>query len=161
MESSKSKLVKCPLSGLWTDGGDLCKDCATITEEAVAASDSWCADAPPDPQKKCFGQNLDLSCKCLCNSMTDESRQECPTTHGMHAEEDRGGPLLFKIMMDKLLIDTREAADDLVTSLTAHSLQKEQGENVPSFHGQGECCGNTPAAHEGPSDQATHVHPPT
>ena len=90
-----------------TDGGDLHKDFASIKVEAVAASNLWCTVAPLDPLKTEFARNLEWSYDHLCNSMTDELKQECLTVHRKCDEGQQGGPLLFKTMMDMLLVNTR------------------------------------------------------
>ena len=142
----KAHSFKCDINGVFnikthqlpdhwivSDGGSLHENCATITEESVAASNLWCAVAPKDPTKASFGQNLEWSHECLCNSMTDELKQECLQQCRRFSQGEQGGPLSFKIMMDILLINTRAAANHLVAPLDKHTLQKEQGESVSSF----------------------------
>ena len=41
-----------------------------------------------------------------------------------------GGPLLFKLMMDELVINTRNVADHLVDKLKNYKLSKVKGKNV-------------------------------
>ena len=62
--------------------------------------------------------------------MDDDLLARCNEKHRKFLEVERGGPLLFKLMMDELLLNTREAANHLVNQLETTKLQNIQGEKV-------------------------------
>ena len=111
--------------------GDLYTDYSTITEDQVRDSILWCTQVlTASDMKKAFAQSLSWSEEHLLNSMSDDLRTRCLEKYRRFNTAARGGPLLFKIMMSLLLIDTREAANNLIAQLENHKLSNVRGEDV-------------------------------
>jgi hypothetical protein len=58
-------------------------------------------------------QNLKLSFDFLENHCSEELWDKTMDKYNRYSEVEKGGPLLFVIMMSKLLLNTEEASDDL------------------------------------------------
>ena len=110
--------------------GNLLRDYATITVDQIRKSNLWYSQQPKGEHKRVFKENLDWSESYLDNSMSNNLRARIVDKYRKFNSAQRGGPLLFKLMMDELVINTRDVADHLVNKLEGYDLSKVKGEDV-------------------------------
>ena len=75
-------------------------------------------------------QNLKLTYDFFVNNMDEELKNKCAETYRDFPGDQKGGPLLFKIMMDELLINSDAAGQALVAILKKLRIDQLEGENV-------------------------------
>ena len=110
--------------------GDLFHDFGSLTKEQVAGSNRYFRIAVKGDMHAAVLQCLTWSEDCIKNNMTDSLEAKVMETYRSFLPEERGGPLLFKVMMDQLLINTRDSADHLINKLKNFDLKNIQGEDV-------------------------------
>ena len=113
--------------------GNLLQDYATITIKQIRKSNLWYSQQPKGAYKRVFKENLDWSESYLDNSVSQQLRIRVTEKYRAFASAQRGGPLFFKLIMDELVINTREVADHLVDKLKAYKLSKVKGEDVTAM----------------------------
>jgi hypothetical protein len=109
---------------------NLYKNYATLTKEEVAASNEWYSTMTEDPQNKYFRQNLNLTHEHLVNNCHDDLVSKVTETYYSYPDEQHGGPLFFKIMMDAIQNNSEESAEYLVSMVKNMKLTSIDGENV-------------------------------
>jgi hypothetical protein len=86
---------------------DLFRDYQTILIKDVAASNGgWYRKWPKDPT---YEQNLTLMAKFFQQNAADKLWEKCYEHYAKHPPIDLGGPLLFRIMLHQLMINTEDA----------------------------------------------------
>ena len=106
---------------------DLFADYATITEKEVARSNKWFATWP---ESDTFRENLKLSFQFLENNITERLWDKCLEAYDNYKPQERGGPLLFIIMMKRLQVDTDTAVEYLRNSIKTMKVTNFDGEDV-------------------------------
>jgi hypothetical protein len=96
---------------------DLYRDFGNITEKEVAKSNRFHATCVVGDDAKLFSQNLQLTYKHLVNNTEDDLVTKVNETYSEYPTAERGGPLFFKIMMDKLQNNSEDAATYLISVL--------------------------------------------
>jgi hypothetical protein len=109
---------------------NLYENYATLTKEEVAASNEWYSTMTEDPQNKYFRQNLNLTHEHLVNNCHDDLVSKVTETYYSYPDEQHGGPLFFKIMMDAIQNNSEESAEYLVSMVKNMKLTSIDGENV-------------------------------
>jgi hypothetical protein len=115
-------------SGLQSKTFDLYKDYMMISEQEVAYSCKWYQMWPKEPW---FRENLTLTERHIQNSMKKGLLEKCMEQYQAYPEEERGGPLLFVIMMKLLVSNTEMANDHLKEMVKNLKIRDYQGEDVP------------------------------
>jgi hypothetical protein len=96
---------------------DLYRDYGNVTEKEVAKSNRFYATHVVGDDAKLFSQNLQLTYKHLVNNTEDDLVTKVNETYSEYPTAERGGPLFFKIMMDKLQNNSEDAATYLISVL--------------------------------------------
>ena len=115
-------------AGLQSKTFDLYKDYMTVSEQEVAYSCKWYQMWPKEPW---FRENLTLTERQIQNSMKKGLLEKCMEQYQAYPEEERGGPLLFVIMMKLLVSNTEMANDHLKEMVKNLKISDYQGEDVP------------------------------
>lgn len=115
-------------SGLQAKTFDLHKDYMIVSEQEVANSCKWYQMWPKEPW---FRENLTLTERHVQNSMKKGLLEKCMEQYQAYPEEERGGPLLFVIMMKLLVSNTEMANDHLKEMVKNLKISDYQGEDVP------------------------------
>jgi hypothetical protein len=79
---------------------------------------------------KLFSQNLQLTYKHLVHNTEDDLVTKVNETYSEYPTAERGGPLFFKIMMDKLQNNSEDAATYLISVVKNLKITDYDGENV-------------------------------
>lgn len=106
---------------------DLFTEYHDLTEAEVAASNRWYATWP---KSTTFAQNLNLTFEFLLNHTTDRLWEKCMEAYEEYPTEEQGGPLMFLIMIKKLVIDNESAVTYLKTKVEKMKLSDFEGEDV-------------------------------
>lgn len=109
------------------DSFDLLVDYSKIPEEAVAASCKWYYKYPKEPY---YRQNLQLTADFLENNCSEGLWEKCIEAHDEYSSEERGGPLIFSIMMRLLQSQSDSAVQYLINSVKNLQIRNFEGENV-------------------------------
>ena len=100
---------------------------SSITEEEVANSNKWYSTWP---EEETFRQDLQLTLQFLENNITERLWDKCIEVYDNYKPEEKGGPLLFIIMMKKLQVDTDAAVEYLQTRVKTMKITNFDGEDV-------------------------------
>ncbi len=100
---------------------------STITESEVAKSNRWYATWPIADT---FRENLQLTYQFLENNTTERLWDKCLEVYEKYTAQERGGPLMFLIMMKKLQVDTDAAVEYLRNSIKTMKITNFDGEDV-------------------------------
>lgn len=114
---------------------DLYKDYGNVTEKEVAKSNCFYATRVVGDNAKLFSQNLQLTHKHLVNNTDPELVTKVNETYSEYPPAERGGPLFFKIMMDKLQNNSEDAATYLISVVKNLKITDYDGENVNTVVG--------------------------
>jgi hypothetical protein len=114
---------------------DLYKDYGNVTEKEVASSNRFYATRVVGENAKLFSQNLQLTHKHLVNNTEPELVTKVNETYSEYPPAERGGPLFFKIMMDKLQNNSEDAAAYLISVVKNLKITDYDGENVNTVVG--------------------------
>lgn len=106
---------------------DLFADFSKLTESEVAKSNAWYNRWPKEDY---FRQNLQLTFDFLENNSTEALWEKSFEEYEEYDLEQRGGPLIFIIMMKKLQSDTDNAVQYLISSVKNMKISSIEGENV-------------------------------
>jgi Zinc knuckle len=106
---------------------DLFVGYAKLTEEKVAASNKWYCENTVEEYHR---QNLQLTFDFFENNCTKGLWEKCLEDYDEYALEEKGGPLLFLIMMKKLQSHTDSAVQYLINSVKNLKISNFEGENV-------------------------------
>jgi hypothetical protein len=106
---------------------DLFMNYSQITKDQVAASNKW---YNKHTFKDFCCQNLQLTFKFFENNTTKGLWEKCLEDYNEFETEERGGPLLYLIMMKKLQSHTDYAVQYLINSVKNLKISSFEGENV-------------------------------
>ena len=106
---------------------DLYTNYEQVTAEEVALSNEWYREWVDDD---CQRENLLLTYKQLENSMTPKLFDKFFEKYEAYPERQKGGPLLFIIMMEELVTNSEQATTYLKKMVTTLKIRDFQGENV-------------------------------
>jgi hypothetical protein len=109
---------------------NLYENYSMLTTEEVATSNEWYATMTEDPDNKHFLQNLKLTYEHLNINTNDNLVSKINETYFSYPDEQRGGPLFFKITMDSLQNNSEESAEYLISTVKSLKLTNFDGENV-------------------------------
>lgn len=106
---------------------DLLSDYSKIREVDVAKSCEWYRTyTTPDY----YRENLQLTGEFLENNCTEALWEKCSEAHEEYPAKQRGGPLLFLIMMKLLQSHSDHAVQYLINSVKNLKISNFEGENV-------------------------------
>ena len=137
---ANSELVKDTTSGalhysdLFTNYGD-------VSISQVASSTHWwkaygkykkkdCSTSPPAETEHGFDQEMILSYAIIVNHMGDQLKDSCLRSYNTFPIEQRGGPLLFKIMMDQLMSGSETALAALVATVKKYNIATDAADGA-------------------------------
>jgi hypothetical protein len=109
---------------------NLYRDYGNVTEKEVAQSNRFYATRIVGDDAKLFSQNLQLTYKHLVNNTEADLVTKVNETYSEYPTAERGGPLFFKIMMDKLQNNSEDAATYLISVVKNLKITDYDGENV-------------------------------
>jgi uncharacterized protein YaaW (UPF0174 family) len=109
---------------------DLYRDYGNVTEKEVAKSNRFYATRVVGDDAKLFLQNLQLTYKHLVHNTEDDLVTKVNETYSEYPTAECGGPLFFKIMMDKLQNNSEDAATYLISVVKSLKITDYDGENV-------------------------------
>ena len=123
------KIAKVKSDGKNLEAGskDLFTEYSIITEEEVAKSNRWYYTWP---KASSFRQNLKLTQEFMANHTTERLWEKCLETYESYPPEEQGGPLIFIIMIKKLVSDTESAVTLLQGTIEKIKITDYEGENV-------------------------------
>jgi hypothetical protein len=98
-----------------------------MTPDEVAWSNKWYRTWTAEIW---FEQNLKLSFDFLENHCSEELWDKTMDKYNRYSELEKGGPLLFVIMISKLLSNTEKASDALTKRIRDFKISNLQGGNV-------------------------------
>jgi len=110
-------------------------DYGSIDEDLVKASSLWLTQVSKGTMGKAIMQSLQRSEEHLSNSMMDELHVRCMERYRKAPTAEWGGPLLFKIIMDILLLNTQDAANHLIAKYDLKKVREEDVTTVASTVG--------------------------
>ena len=113
---------------------DLYTDYPTVTVEEVARSNQWYRTMVSGDQGTYVEQNLNITAEHLMKSCQEKLLAKVKETYDMRSNEEQGGPLFFKLLMDTLQIHSKEAAEYLVTMVKNLKISNIDGENVSEMN---------------------------
>ena len=108
----------------------LITDYGTITTEEVRRSNYWYMYCVDGDDAKGFQESMQWSCDYLERSMDASLKSRCMNSYLEESATQRGGPLLFRIMMDYLVRNTRTAAQHMVKKIESYKISDTAGEDV-------------------------------
>jgi hypothetical protein len=106
---------------------NLYTDYASVTPEMVAQSNTWYNTWPEGPT---WRENLTWTHRFFENNTTAELAEKVNETYMEFAQEARGGPLYFIILINQILSQTEDAVLALQLRLKKLDLRNIPGENV-------------------------------
>jgi hypothetical protein len=106
---------------------DLFAHSVVLSNEDVAESNRWYKRWA---KASWFQQNMTLSFELLQNNCTQELWEKCLERYAVYPIEQQGGPLMFRIIMEKLQSDTEQAVQHLIDTVKKIKISKYKGENV-------------------------------
>lgn len=106
---------------------DLFASYSTISEKEVALSNQWYNEYTA---KDYYRQNLSLTLEFLENNTTTALWEKCLEIYEEYPLNQRGGPLMFLIIMKKLQSHTDSAVQYLTNSIKNMKITNFEGENV-------------------------------
>ena len=109
---------------------NLFEDHATVTLQDVARSNYWYSTLLSGNMERWMNQNLKLTYDFFVNNMDEQLKNKCAETYRDFPGDMKGGPLLFKIMMDELQINSDAAGQALIAILKKLRIDQLEGENV-------------------------------
>ena len=112
------------------DRKNLITDYGTITTEEVRRSNYWYMYCVDGDDAKGFQESMQWSCDYLERSMDASLKSRCMNSYLEESATQRGGPLLFRIMMDYLVRNTRTAAQHMVKKIESYKISDTAGEDV-------------------------------
>jgi hypothetical protein len=112
---------------LSTNFQDLFAGYSQITEQEVALSNKWYNEHTVEDY---YRQNLQLTFEFFENNCTKGLWEKCLEDYDEFEPEEKGGPLLFIIMMKKLQSHTDSAVQYLINSVKNLKISSFEGENV-------------------------------
>jgi hypothetical protein len=115
-----NKTVKAETKNLFTNY-------PTITEKEVAKSNKWYNTWP---EAETYRENLQLTFQFLENNTTEQLWDKCMEAYANYSAAEKGGPLMFLIIMKKLQVDTDMAVQYLQNSVKTLKITNFDGENV-------------------------------
>ena len=80
--------------------------------------------------RRYYAQDLKVTAKHLENAIDVGLLGKCFETYLNYPSEQRGGPLLFKIMIDKVQTTTATAVEYILRTITHMKVNEIKGENV-------------------------------
>ena len=99
----------------------------TINEKDVAKSNKWYNTWP---KADTYRENLQLTFQFLENNTTEQLWDKCMEAYANYSAAEKGGPLMFLIIMKKLQVDTDMAVQYLQNSVKTLKITNFDGENV-------------------------------
>ena len=109
---------------------NLLENFPSVTVEEVARSNKWYRTMPKGNQKKWIAQNLTVTGICIQNNTDEELLNLVLDEYQEFKEVERGGPLLFKLIIDQIQMTTELAIDHLIMLIKSIRITEYQGENV-------------------------------
>jgi Zinc knuckle len=106
---------------------DLFTSYSQISEDKVASSNKWYNEHTVEDY---YRQNLQLTFEFFENNCTKGLWEKCLEDYDEYEPEEKGGPLLFIIMMKKLQSHTDSAVQYLINSVKNLKISNFEGENV-------------------------------
>jgi hypothetical protein len=106
---------------------DLFTGYSRLTDTEVAASNKWYCE---NTVEEYYRQNLQLTFDFFENNCTKGLWEKCLEDYDEFELEEKGGPLLFIIMMKKLQSHTDSAVQYLINSVKNLKISNFEGENV-------------------------------
>jgi Zinc knuckle len=106
---------------------DLFDSYSQISEDQVAASNKWYSEHTVEDY---YRQNLQLTFEFFENNCTKGLWEKCLEDYDEYEPEEKGGTLLFIIMMKKLQSHTDSAVQYLINSVKNLKISGFEGENV-------------------------------
>jgi hypothetical protein len=110
-----------------SDPKSLFSNYSTISEADVAKSNRWYATWP---EAGTYRENLQLTYQFLENNTTERLWDKCLEVYEQYPAQERGGPLMFVIIMKKLQVDTDAAVEYLRNSVKMMKITNFDGEDV-------------------------------
>ena len=83
-----------------------------------------------DDVRKYFAQDLKVTAEHLENNIEESLLSKCFETYLDYTPEQRGGPLLFKIMIDKVQSTTATAVEYILKTISEMKISEIKGENA-------------------------------
>lgn len=106
---------------------DLFEASPSVTEAMVAQSNhgytTW-------PATNTFRQNLAWTFQFLENNVSEQLWTKCLETYNKYTVPYGGGPLMFKIIMNKIQVDTEVAVEYLLRTVKNMSVATFEGEDI-------------------------------
>jgi hypothetical protein len=94
-------------------------------------SNAWYRSIPKgDETRKYYAQDLKVTAEHLENAIDDSLLGKCFETYLDYPSEQRGGPLLFRIMIDKVQTTTATAVEYILKTIIHMKVNEIKGENV-------------------------------
>ena len=121
---------KKPLTLLSSKQVDLFTNSSTLSNEQVGLSIQWIRKWMDHTAEPHWEQNLVLSLEFLEKNCTPELWRKCMETLKMFPALQQGGPLMFRIILDKLQSDTEQAVRHLSDTIKNLKLTDCAGEDV-------------------------------
>jgi hypothetical protein len=109
---------------------DLFANYSTLSNQDVALSTEWYRTWTNPLSEPSWEQNLVLTLELLEKNCTSDLWNKCLETHMSFPPIQQGGPLMFRIIMDKLQSDTEDAVQHLCDTVKALKISEQVGENV-------------------------------
>jgi hypothetical protein len=106
---------------------DLTEHYSSISEVEVAQSCEWYRKYTV---KNYYRENLQLITDFLENNCTENLWEKCVEAHDEYPIEQKGGPLMFSIMMRLLMSHSDNAVQYLINSVKNLQIRNFEGENV-------------------------------
>jgi hypothetical protein len=102
----------------------------SLTIEQVAKSNKWYATIPKTDKYPWFRENLLLTEKYMGNAIDPTLLSKCMEDYETYADANRGGPLLFAIMIGHLQSNTTSNVDYLRKLIADMRIDSIDGEDV-------------------------------
>ena len=106
-------------------------DHASVTPAQVAASNKFYATHTDGEDNEHILENLRLTLESLEANTDSDLVNKVKESYNEYNADEHGGPLFFKLMMDALLNNSKEAADYLIAQVKRIKISEYDGENVP------------------------------
>ena len=112
------------------DTRDLLTQWDSVTEKEVARNTEFLRQHCASPFLEA---NLSLTEEFLKNCMDSSLYNKCQESYKNYSVTERGGPLLFRVMLKHLLVNNESVSRTLVAKLEKLSLSSYEGQNVSSL----------------------------
>ena len=110
---------------------DLFVEYSVLSKEEVAASNKFYATRIKDKkQQEYLRQNLGVTAQYFENNCAPDLRNKVNKQYRKYKPEEQGGPIFYKIMVDLLLVSSRDAVSKLLGAVRLLDISQLPGEDV-------------------------------